>query len=430
MFNSIKTFFFALGLITTIAWASDLTSVILQLESSGNYQTNTGNGAYGGYQQTKIALEDIGYINKDGTWNSSASGASSLSDYLSCSSCQTKGEVAFLQKQWSYMNSNGDVSKYLGTTGSNGITYNQSALLECANQMGAAGCNDYLANGSNCTNAMCKLALSQNSHFVADLATASEGDSSAITGGNTVVNNSALASGGSVSTATATAELASYCAKEVQALLSKTGEQAIDNRVTLASNSETGYTLMNGKGLLDDALANGGGIGNLTGTSGSSSSGSSSSDDDVTSLLGGTLSNAGYRTASCLDNILSGITSLGGLFSNFNLNSILSQLENMACSQVQSQFSNFVQPAYSFISNLNGDLQVGGGGWMPGMQIASVNLGSGNSQFFSDILKNNSDWYQSNSDLSNQLNFTYDLNSPVNLMQYNLLGSSLSNDSE
>ena len=151
MFNRVKQIFIIVALMSfpmVTIYAASIVEAIGGLESGNNFKTNTGNGAWGAYQQRTPALKDIGYMNKDGSWNAQASGAASLADYINCAACQTKGEIAYLNKNWSYMNSNGSVKKYLGTTGSNGIAYNQSALLECSNQMGASGCKDYLTNGN------------------------------------------------------------------------------------------------------------------------------------------------------------------------------------------------------------------------------------------------------------------------------------------
>lgn len=404
MFKKFILLFLFVGLITTsIASAKDYFDIVGQMESNGNYATNTGNGAYGKYQFRKQTLTDLGYM-KNGQWTGK-NGLTSMDSFLSCSTCQDKAALEYGKSSWNTLNSNQTVNNYLGKTTSSGVVLNESALLECAHYFGPTGCKTYL---DGCNTTSCQAALAKNPHIENNMAKASEGDSSAITGGtNLVVDNSALAAGGKMSSSVALGQIASYCAKEVQALLNTAGEQAINNQVTLAGNSETGYTLMNGQGLLDDALKNGGGIGNLGGND----------DNNVSSLLGGTLSNAGYRTASCLDNMMNSITSIGGVFSNIDLNSVLSQLQNQACSKMQNQFSSIVQPIQSEISNLNGNLQVGGGGFLPGMQIGSVGLSnSGSGNTFRSLLENNSDWYKNNANsLGNDLNFKVSPNSGANL---------------
>lgn len=391
------------------AFAEAYLDIVGKIESSGNYATNTGNGAYGKYQFQKKTLQGMGYINQNGTWTGK-DGLNSMSDFLACSTCQDNAALNYSKATWAELNNRGIVDDFLGTQTSGGVTLNEGALLECAHIMGGSACSDYLRNG--CSSATCQKYLAANPGFEKNLARASEGDVSAITGKNGLtVDNSSMAAGGTVSNNSALAQIASYCAKEVQALLNTAGEQAVNNHVTIAGNSETGYTLMNGQGLLDDALKNGGGIGNLTP--------GATSDSDVSSLLGGTLSNAGYRTASCLDNLLNSITSVGGVFSNINLGNILTQLQNQACSKAQSQFSSIVQPIQSEISNLNGNLQVGGGGFLPSMQIGTIGLSnSSNNTTFRSMLENNSDWYKANANsngLSNSLNVNLSPSSTVNL---------------
>ena len=387
MFGFIKRKMTAITIFTMMAFSSaamatDLATTIAGIESGGDY-TATNGKALGAYQFNTIALKDIGY-KVNGQWTAS-SGVTSDQEFLNCQACQVKAENVYLNKEWSYENSSGMVSKYLGTTGSNGITYNQSALLECGYQMGTTGCSDYLANGNSCTNTYCQSVLAQNPHFVNDIAKASESDSSAITGGNLSVDNSSLAKGGTISNGTATAAMDSYCAAEVNKMLQQAGSSAVDNATTLAANSGTGFTLMNGKGILDDSLANGGGIGNL---------GGSSDDSSISDMLGGSLTGAGYEAASCLDNMLGELTSFSGGFSNFSLSSLLQQAASMVCSRVQSQFSELLQPAYNLVSDVDSDSYIGGGGYLPGMQIGYVNMGTGGSNLFENALEKTS-WYQS-----------------------------------
>jgi len=353
-------------------------------EGSDAWSTNTGNGAYGAFQQRKPALVDIGYMNKDGSWNAQASGVASLQDYLNCSTCQIKGETSYLQKNWSYLQSSG-ATDYIGKTDSQGLVYNESALLECASYFGASGCKSYISG--NYTDAV-KAAMAANPHIEADIAAASETNSSAITGGNTQVNNSALAQGGTVSANAAAAEMMTYCAKEIQQLMQQAGEQEVDRQTALASSKEFGYTLMDGNGILDDAGANG------TGGKG----------------FGG-LSTLGYSVRSCLDNLLSSISGIGAFFQKPDLSGLLSQAINQACSMAQSQLSNTMQPLYNKVSELNNDAYVGGGGWMPGMQLGSAYISQGGSTTtgcsggtcsvsvasLGSLLNNDSSWYMDSS---------------------------------
>lgn len=66
----------------------------------------------------------------------------------------------------------------------------------------------------------------------------------------------------------------------------------------------------------------------------------------------------------------------------------------MVCSRVQSQFSELLQPAYNLVSDVDSDSYIGGGGYLPGMQIGYVNMGTGGSNLFENALEKTS-WYQS-----------------------------------
>jgi hypothetical protein len=334
-------------------------NAVQQAETSGQanpYATNTGNGAYGAFQQRTPFLKDIGYENADGSWNAQKSGAASLSDYLQCSSCQVTGEMQGLGNDWKYLNANGAVSNYLGKVGPDGITYNQSALLECAQQMGAGGCNTYLQTGVN---------NSGNPHLVADIAAASATDSSAITGGNLQVNNSSLASGGTVSAGTAAAQMATYCSQQVQQMLAQNGKQMIDAKRAIAMSGQTGYTLMNGQGVLDAA-----GLGGSAGGSGGAGTG----------LFGNALNIGGngqssFMHMSCIDRMLNG--GLNMIFTPPNLSSILAMLEQAVCQKATQMFSQLMQPVTQSLSQVTsmGGKSFGGGGFFPGLSLASLGGG-------------------------------------------------------
>lgn len=359
----------------------------IQSSESGGYGDDpwgaTNQSHYGAFQQGDQALQQIGYENSDGTWNATASGAASLSDYLQCSSCQIKGEEAYLSSNWSYAESNGIVSDYLGKTGADGNVYNESAILECTNYFGPTGCKNYISG--NYTSGV-QAAMAANPHIAADIAKASETDSSAITGGNTQVDNSANAAGGTVSAATATAQMMTYCAKEVQELMNAAGAQEVDRQTQLAGSKDFGYTLMDGNGIADDA--NSGGFDGL--------------------------SQVGYAAKSCLSNLLSQISGLSMFFTKPDLSSLLSQAINAACSAVQSNLSQTMSPLYEKVGDLNNMGYVGGGGFMPGMQLFNASLSQGGSgglvninnggstssygsANFQSLMNGDSSWYMSSS---------------------------------
>ncbi|MGY8607561.1 hypothetical protein ACTVH1_18115 [Gluconobacter cerinus] len=371
----------------TQALASTILDAVQHLEtgsSSTAYSTNTGNGAYGAFQQRMIALKDIGYVNSDGSWNATNSGAASLSDYLNCSTCQVAGETALLQKDWSYLQSNGTVSEYLGKTGADGNVYNESALLECAQQMGAAGCKEYISTGT------CDL-CSTNPHLAADIALASQSDSSAITGSNTLVDNSANTAGGTVSSGTALAQMETYCAPEVNQLMQEMGRQNINAATLMASNSGTGYSLMNGDGVIKAS------------SSGGTPSYGINSD--------GLLSNV-FGNVSCLKNMMSGL-GLNAVFTPPNVSNLANTLEQQSCSALTSEVSTMIQPVSNTVGTINSAISgYGNMGFFPGMSVASLtgmnlNLGTGGGGVsgtvagvgssgynFSSLMNNDSSWAQ------------------------------------
>lgn len=359
----------------------------IQNSESGGYSNpwgvNTGNGHYGAFQQGNQALQQIGYENSDGSWNAAKSGAASLNDYLQCSSCQIKGEESYLASNWSQAEANGLVANDLGKTGADGNVYNESAILECTNYFGATGCKNYIEG--NYTSGV-KSAMANNPHIAADIAKASATDSSAITGSNTVVDNSANAAGGTVSAATATAQMMTYCAKEVQELMNAAGAQEVDRQTQLAGSKDFGYTLMDGNGIADDANAGSGGFSGL--------------------------SSAGFAAKSCLSNLLSQVSGLSMFFTKPDLSSLMSQAINAACSAVQTGLSDAMSPLYEKVADLSNMGYVGGGGFMPGMQLFSASLGQGGSGGlvtvnssgssssygnFQSLMNGDSSWYMNSS---------------------------------
>lgn len=366
----------------------DILDGIQTIETGGmsNPWAASAGGAYGTFQQRKPALVEIGYMNKDGSWNSQASGASSLNDYLQCTTCQIAGEKAYLNKTWGYLNSGSGstASKYMGQKAWDGNTYNESALLQCGSYFGPTGCRDYL--DGNMT-PFVKAAIAADPHIAADLAKASQYDSSSITQNYTPVDNSANAAGGTLLGDAAAASMLTYCAKEIQDLMSQAGMQEVDKQTMLAGSKEFGYTLMDGNGILDDA-------GDGT-TAGKGFDG---------------LSQVGYNVRSCLDNLLSQVSGISTMFTKPSLSTILNQIVNAACSAAQSQLSQAMSPLYEKVGNLNNATMIGGGGWFPSQSLGSFNISQGGSgttgcssgecsvSFSSLLSSNDASWYKSADD--------------------------------
>ena len=365
-----------------VACAGSFTDFQAQTESSGRFGLNTGSGYLGAYQMSKGALIDTGYMTSDGGWTGK-NGASSQDAYLSCNSCQTDSAESYDRQVWSQLSSNG-TSNLVGTT-KNGVTMNESSILECGYVLGAGNCHEYLTSNGNYSSQL-QQALNGNPTIDNIMAKASAADTSAITGKNTAVDNSAMANGsGTISGGSAAAQMMTYCAKEVQQLMAQAGQQEVNRRTALANSGGTGYTLMDGNGILDDAGPNGTGRGGI--------------------LSPNALKQYGYEARTCLQNALDSITGIGSFFEKPDLSSLISQVINQACSQVTSQLQSFASPLYNKIGELNSDAYIGGGGWFPGMQLGTLNVGSGYSgsngcsngacQFsFSSLLNNDPSWYK------------------------------------
>lgn len=350
----------ACALTVGVACASGLLTEVQTLESGGSsnpYSLETsvaGYGtSYGAFQQKVAALTDIGYL-KNGSFTS-ASGVSSMSEYLQCSSCQIQAETLILKNDWSTLESNGTVSSYNGQT-LDGITWNESALIECAQQLGATGCKRYLDTG---------VTTSNNPHLLADIAAASETDSSAITGTATtaVDNSSAITSDSQISAGTAAASLFSYCSKQVSALLSEMGRANVDKAALIAESGDTGFTMANGSGVVTSVTNNG-------------ASYTMNSDTGTGSFL----------KNSCLSNIFSNLLP-SAIFQLPSLSTIMSEIESAACNAMNSEVSTLIEPVTSTLGEITSTVdgvessalssQVGGGGFMPGLSLAYLGFSGG-----------------------------------------------------
>lgn len=310
-------------------------------DASHAYNSSGGGiGAIGQFQQRGAALVDTGYMTKSSngqyTWTGK-NGVNSQEDYMNCSSCQYSSETQFLKDQWGYLKSNG-ATNYIGKTGADGVTYNEGALIECSQQLGAAGCKNYIETG------LCGGQTCDNPHLANDIALASGVDASEITGSqNTSVDNSSLAKGGSISNGTALAGVETACSKEVADALKDLGQQEVNGAQLLATQPGTGFTTANGKSPLNSD-------GSMDGKN-------------------------PFSVASCLDSLRPGlgINMIFGQGSNF-ISNIINQAKSSMCSALQSTVNNLTTPIYSAVNNSvsNGmssldSLQPGGalGGYLP-----------------------------------------------------------------
>jgi hypothetical protein len=345
---------------------------IAQEESGGNsYIPNPGSTAIGQYQLTEAALEDSGFgtfppnsitaADYNGnlsnfTW-SGKDGVTSVASFEANQQAQTQAAMTFSQNLWSSLQNNGS-TQYIGQT-VNGQVLNQSAILDGSYVLGATGMHSYLVNGGKVLNKDGTENYALTQAVANRIALGSQLDSSAITGSDNQVPASATSPsppGGVAGQATASL----YCNPTVAKLLVQGSDQFINSEKSLATNPQTGYTLLNGNSVAQAAgLAPGG------------------------SSVGGGVGSFGQF--SCLNNLLGG--NLNVLFEPPNITNFINQLINSACSAAQGEISQMTQPITSALSN---DTSLGG--FFPGSMVANslggglqtgLNTGGGNGFSFS-----------------------------------------------
>jgi hypothetical protein len=379
----------------------------LAQESGGNFSaTNTSSTAIGGYQMTEAALASAGYITINGpitaaddngnmsnvTWTGQG-GITSESQFLASPAAQTAAFNTYAGQTWSADQSLG-ISNDVGQT-VGGQTLNQSAILGGSYLLGAGGMQSYIANGGQvwetasgapCSagSAGCTFNQSLTQNAQSYIANASQEDSSAITGADATVAESAAgtsdAGGGSTSSL--------YCASSVATLLQQGSLQYVQQQQALVTNPSTGFTLLNGNSIAQAA-------GLLPGAS----------------SIGGSSGNFGEF--SCLSNLLGG--NLNVLFEPPNLSALLQELENAVCSAGEQMVQNLVQPIEP---NMYDSTNLGG--FFPGMSLPS--LGGGISTSFSQGgsssgisvsgLGGSTSWYGTPTSISPPTYFTNLLESP------------------
>lgn len=384
----LRTAFLAISLsvgCSEIALAGSFDDFQLQTESSGRFGINTGTGYIGAYQMGNAALQTTGYKDSRGNWTGK-NGATSQAAYLSCNACQTDSAISYDRHVWSALQSNGAAN--LVGTNKNGVVMNESSIEECGYVLGPGGCHEYLTSSPGSYSPGLQRALAKNPTIDSIMAKASQVDASGVTGHFTKVDNAAAAAAakdGAISGGAAAAQIATFCAKEVQELMAQAGEQEVARRTALANSGKTGYTLMDGNGILEDAGVDGKGKGGI--------------------LSKNALKQYGYEARTCLQNALDSISGVGSFFNKPDIASLVNQAINQACGMAMSQMQNFASPLYNKVSELNNYAYVGGGGYMPGMQLGSLSVGSGGGgtngcsngtcQFsLGSLINNDSSWYK------------------------------------
>lgn len=344
-----------------------------QKESSGNIHAINGSH-YGAFQMSPAALQQTGYMNANGQWTGK-NGIYSQQDYMNSAAAQSDSANSFMMQNWQQMSNDGTVARYNGTTMSNGLTLNEGALSQCSYVLGVGGCKAWLNNPDQEPQA----SLARSNNLVGRMASSSQVDYSAITGhGNTSVDNSSL-SDGTVSAADAFAAIKAGCAKEIHDAMNAAAAEQINQANALAGSSATGYKMLNGKGIYDDAGIDSNGLPNAS---------------DVQKNIMGAMGNAGMSSASCLDNIVNQIGGAGAIFNRPSLSSLLSQIVNQACSKAQNMVANnFTNSIQSGLNQINQKMYVNGNSWLPSQQLANINYNTGGGSYFQSKLEN-TDWYK------------------------------------
>lgn len=379
----------------------------LAQESGGNFSaTNTSSTAIGGYQMTEAALASAGYITINGpitaaddngnmsnvTWTGQG-GITSESQFLASPAAQTAAFNTYAGQTWS-ADQNLGISNDVGQT-VGGQTLNQSAILGGSYLLGAGGMQSYVANGGQvwetasgapCSagSAGCTFNASLTQNAQSYIANASQEDSSAITGADATVAESAAGSSGASGSGSASSL---YCASSVATLLQQGSLQYVQQKQALVTNPASGFTLLNGNSIAQAAGLSGG-----------------------ASSIGG--AGGSYGEFSCLTNLLGG--GLNMLFEPPNLSALLQALVNQVCAAGEQMVQNLVQPVDSSLfqsTNL--------GGFFPGMSLP--NLGGGISTSFTQNgstgisvsgLGGSTSWYGAPTSISPPTYFTNLLESP------------------
>lgn len=115
-----------------------------KLESNNNYSAKNRFGYLGKYQMGKIALYDLGLLNKKLNWTGKF-GINSQKDFLNSPKVQEKVMTIYTKKNLKYLKNKGTF-KYIGKTFKN-IKITKTGLLACAHLLGAGGTNKMLNTG-------------------------------------------------------------------------------------------------------------------------------------------------------------------------------------------------------------------------------------------------------------------------------------------
>lgn len=383
---SLTAFYFPLG-----AMAAPLINTAS--EATGNNPAAQNGANIGAYGQTPTDLINSGYMNDNGAWTGK-NNIYSGNDYKDNPLAQEDTEQTKQTTNWTTLKNEGAESQFNGVTLPNGVTANEGNMLQCANELGADRCMSWMGNPNNSEVSL----QAQTNDTAANMAKATNDDVSNATGHrNTVVDNNNIQNNNGP-----TGNMVNGCSKDVQTAIDDAKKQAVEQANILAGNSQTGYKMLNGKGMYDDARI---GPDNRPLMS------------DVAKNISNSMGDMGMSAASCLDNLTSQIAGVGAIFNLPSLSSIASSLINQACGKAQQLAAN------NFSDSLNGALtkmnNVGtfqGNSWIPTQQLLSVSSGNGSNFVSSTLQDAMGSTNSSNSDLLGS--HYYNLNmTPVSIIQ-------------
>jgi hypothetical protein len=379
-----------------IAQAASFYSNLVSQESSGNMSAvNKVSTAAGSTQMTEGALQSAGLIkstggitsanyNGGGWGNATVApnqfGVTNEASYLASPAAQQYYTTQYLSTLYNTGQNMGLTSQIGKTIPGTNDQLTASGLLACEYVGGDGGCNKLLTTGTTGNSAIDAEILKRtdqanatDSSAVTNAAASGTSSGAGSTGGST-------GSSGSVAAGVTSAGPGIYCNPSIATMQISNGAAAVNDWVALAGQPSTGYTTLNGGGVLSAA-----GLG----------SGSSS-------LFGG----SSFGQLSCLQRLLN--SGLNIVFAPPSLDSLLNALEQAVCNEVNSLFQQVTQPITSAMYNATSGLSGGGGlsniggGFLPGFNLGSMggglNVGTGGSGLNVGIsaLQGNTSWFSTN----------------------------------
>lgn len=346
VFLKIAFVIFAISIPSGTALSAGFVDAVIQRESTNNYSAaSPTTSALGGGQilfGTAVGAGIVGGRSSGGTglsgwnnaqWNTPFAqkwGISSTQDFLNNHLAQQDAIRSVAAMNYRGL---GDTSNLLGVT-KNGVTMNQATLMECAYTLGGGGCRAYLTNtGLGDKSAEYFQNQAAANRLDQRMSSAASLDVSDITG-------QAMTPGGGTAVSPTTGQLLPgvtpaiaglYCDPQILSAIQTLGAQEVDRRMALALDGRTGFSTLNGNGVLAAAGLGSGTFG-APGSPGSVGGGGTS-----------------FFSMSCLDRLMN--SGVGGLANIFNPPSwgeiqrlLLTAASNFVCSKANQLFQTVTQP--------------------------------------------------------------------------------------